>query len=286
MPKLRKRPVTKDDIAEYLRTEDSFALELRTLAVLKGNGYEASHGGIYTDPISDKNREYDIRASITYKQFYIQLAVECKSLRPNFPLLVSCVQRREDEAYHDLVVSQHKPACVDPYQASTIRMNRVHSLYTVGGYVGKSAVQIGLPADNNAEGFVTSDAEFFDKWTQAVSSAYDLFVNATRQSETIRITAVLPILVIPDGTMWQVLYASDGREVGPPTEASESNLFMGKTYALQSAIGKVKFTISHLHIFEFSRFQHFVNQLRNENEITDALFPTERINDFLGTNFR
>jgi len=277
--KLRPDPITKEEISKYLESQDDFALELRTLAILKGNDYEASHGGTYSDPRTNTDRQYDIRASIKSDRCHVKLAVECKCLQENFPLLVSCVHRNSKEAFHDLIVSwQAGKAGKRPYptyQQDKLRVTGNQSFYRVNEYVGKSTTQIGISASKDRE-FVSGDGEVYGKWSQAIASSFDLIVDAGKLDNEVRITAILPILVVPDGTLWQVLYGENGVQVGQPNPASESCIYIDKTYTFE----KYSFTISHLNIFTFGKFQWFVNQLKWASQSSNSLFPTDSINMF------
>src|SRR5687768_12307782 len=113
MSKLRATPITADELLAFVETSSDFAFELSILPLLAQHGFTFEHGGTYTDPHTDKPRQYDIRAAhvstplgprtLTYA---IRLAVECKNLQPNNPLLVSCVPRKEREAWEQLILAK------------------------------------------------------------------------------------------------------------------------------------------------------------------------------------
>ena len=85
MAKLLPDPITANDMSEYLKTSD-FQLELDVFHSL-ARYIQPSHGGTYTDPVTKKDRQYDIRAEFVHRNCYLKLAIECKNLKPNFPLL-------------------------------------------------------------------------------------------------------------------------------------------------------------------------------------------------------
>src|SRR6266487_5476091 len=105
MEKFDQTPIAVMDIKKYLDTRDDFAFELRAFHACKARGFNPFHGGTYKDPITEKSRQYDIRADIQRGNRRVQLAVECKSLRPFHPLVVSCTPRAPGESYHEVVVS-------------------------------------------------------------------------------------------------------------------------------------------------------------------------------------
>jgi hypothetical protein len=59
------RALTAGDIAEYLETADDFAFEREVHHVAHGLRFEAEHAALYSDPVTDKQRQFDVRASYT-----------------------------------------------------------------------------------------------------------------------------------------------------------------------------------------------------------------------------
>src|SRR5688500_17693805 len=114
--KLRQDPVTKADFQEFLQSESDFAFELSAIPLLQRYGWKVEHGGTYSDPVTGVNRQFDLRASYIQKPHNLteqrpwfsistHLAIECKNLKANFPLLISSVKRTASEAYLSLVLS-------------------------------------------------------------------------------------------------------------------------------------------------------------------------------------
>src|SRR5437867_2805954 len=100
------QPIEVADLSEYLKTDDDFAFELEILrSCLKGGGFNVEHGGAYRDPVTGKDRQFDIRLSISKERCVVRLAIECKNLKSNFPLMVSRVPRRAQENFHDVMIS-------------------------------------------------------------------------------------------------------------------------------------------------------------------------------------
>jgi len=99
--------ITEADIQKYLDDRDDFDLELFAFRTLKANGWFAELGGTYVDPVLGKPRQYDVRARIRFSQGIereLYLAVECKSLTKENPLVVSCVPRPIRESLHDVII--------------------------------------------------------------------------------------------------------------------------------------------------------------------------------------
>jgi hypothetical protein len=110
------------------------------------------------DPVTGKIRQYDIRAMRTLPTHSLALAVECKNIRPNAPLLLSTVPRTASESYNDLVV-------VDPnriYQIRRVEHVTVHSVYRNGEQVAKRTDQVGRELSGDLQ---SNDETTFEKLT-------------------------------------------------------------------------------------------------------------------------
>lgn len=153
--KLTNNIIQKSDIEDYLNNYSDFSFEIKVLQKLCSLGFSCEHSGTYEDPITKKTREFDIRAqkksdlkdNIT---FNFRLAVECKNLRENFPLLVHCLPRTAAEAYQH-VINSHRSQTIMPYYRYGLRvlLDKDDSVYKVGSPVGKSCDQIGKKAQSN-----------------------------------------------------------------------------------------------------------------------------------------
>lgn len=283
MAKIRDAAITAPDIKEYLGTQDDFDLELFVYRTAKQLGLVASHGGTYEDPVTKKHRQYDVRASAERNQQRIDLAVECKALRPSFPLVVSCVPRAGDECFHHLILSRtRRPepgevySAIELAQPATLAIQGRYSVYHQGDSVGKSTTQIGR---NDKGDFVAGDGDVFDKWSQALASADDLIAQASdaheRHSTPMFLTAVIPVLVVSDGTLWIADYSDVGELQRDPWQVNELTLFVGRAYS--SAFGD-PFVLSHLHICTRTGISQFLSALVNHRaDVWDRLFPKRGI---------
>jgi hypothetical protein len=175
----KDKVIGRADLIEFLDNSSDFAFEIRTLQLLHEAGFHVDHGGSYDDPATHKPREFDFRCSKVDANIFLCLAVECKNLRANFPLLISCLPRRAEESFHEVVYSHnydvYNPAfrglkAIRP-KARAMRVTGQKSLYQAGESVGKSCAQIGRSSLN---GIVSNDTEVYDKWAQALSSTDDL----------------------------------------------------------------------------------------------------------------
>ncbi len=256
MAKLRSDPITAGDLERYLGTDDDFAFELRCLHSLSERSITLEHGGTYSDPVTGKTRQFDIRANIAVDSLRVSLAIECKNLSLSYPLLVSRVPRLASEGFHHLLLQKEEPSSggsfeirIPRMQASeSIAVESPNSVYKAGSSVGKSVTRVGIAAAAPNE-FVADDAEVFDRWSQAVASAYGLIsaANSYFWDDDADLCAywIVPVLVVPKGTLWVADYDGKGSLQGTPKRADEVEIYLdhsswqkGQTFS---------YTISHLH---------------------------------------
>jgi hypothetical protein len=276
MTKRASPTIEASDLAEYLASQDDFALELFVYSRLMRAGFDASHGGTYQDRVTQRYRQYDIRAGCRRGDRAVQLAVECKALRPSFPLLVSRVPRTSAEAAHEIVVSrfseQLRPGIgIDWVPAATMRVASDRGLYPFESLVGRSLTQVGRNRDGDLS---ASDAESFEKWSQALSSASDLVQQACMAAERSAgkefATFVLPVLVVSDGTLWVADYASAGELVGAPRQEDHVTFSISRRY---DGPNRFAYEITHLHFLTRSGASAFFDRIGNDPTFWDAAFP-------------
>ncbi len=265
MSKLSPNPITQSDIKKYLSSYSDFSFELRVLKKFVDMGFKCSHGGTYEDPVTGKSREYDIRALIQTGFIRVHLSIECKNLRENFPLVVHCLERKDNESYNELIHTFQPKAPtqqVGPISlplpstfmeiSQSIRIQQF-SLYPEKQFVAKSADQVGKRQDN---GDITStDGEVFDKISQAINSSRDLISEAHYLDTDIYptyLTLVCPVLVIPDSSLWQVKYSDDGEQIGEPKQINHVSYYIGKEWTVGDKLHSLNYTISHLEIVTYS----------------------------------
>ncbi|TGL36051.1 hypothetical protein [Leptospira perdikensis] len=282
--KLKNEPISESDITEYLDSNNDFKLELETYKVCKEFGLNANHAGTYEDPVTNKPRQYDIRATFQKKSYFIKFSIECKNLKDSFPLIIHRTPSQEKEAYHEIVYSQ-KEEEIDNFRfpsledmANTIRL--FNSLYIEGDFAGKSSSQLGRSIDNE---FQSSDSEVYDKWTQAISSAWDLIDESKEDYRNTKsqfsFTAIIPILVISNNTLWVVDYDSDGNRLNKPYKTDFSSFYLAKDiWTGQYGVG---YSISHLHIFTLEGLRTFFETLTKDNLEFLKFFPSDKIQEEL-----
>lgn len=287
MAKLKPDQITKNDLLEYLNSYSDFSFELAVLKMLRERNIECAHGGHYEDPVTNKSREFDIRATKTIKStqpktasLRARMAIECKNIRENFPILISCIPRQEEESHHQIaLVSEPKNdafiAALDIHQsrARTFSIRGAHSLYKKDDPVGKSTVQVGRVTDNTIS---FNDSELYEKWGQCLSSANDL-INGVywdgRKDKEVYLSAVFPFVVVPNGRLWMVKYDEDGNRICDPTPTDRISCFINKSYRMGTDMAGATMQISHVEIVTFDGMAAFVDRYLN-SEMAE-IFPKE-----------
>jgi len=287
MAKLNIDPIVKDDILEFLDQNSDFAFELKTLKLLNSLEFDCQHCGSYIDDNTKKIREFDIRASKLIHPRTLRLAVECKNLQSNFPLHICCVPREEKESTNNLVISvdpnsysAFKGDPLDGYHDSHFRTFEVEgekSLYPINQPVGKSSEQIGKNAHDKS--IISSDHGIYERWAQALSSADDLLQDAIHSGEKsdrgIDISLILPILVVPDGTLWVTSFDHQGNVISEPSQANRCSYFVDRNYD-PGILTRNEFKISHLEIVTLSGLEKLIDEIIGNNDKLNSSFPLGR----------
>jgi hypothetical protein len=248
MAKLKKEPIIARDLADFVHADSDFGFEMRVLKQLRTDGFTCSHSGTYRDPVTDKIREYDIRAQVNRGDLTLALAVECKNLRPNNPLLLSAVPRTRDEAFHDIVYFHSDPIIAYPEIFHVLEKSRV---YKVGEMVGKKTDQVGRE-ERNGE-LASDDEATFEKLNQAVSSCQYLVQRFVNQRTAPFQRVIIPVLVVPSGLLWQVDYDADGSITTLPRKVARASRFLDHSWSTRTGqiAGDVSYTLSHIEIVTF-----------------------------------
>lgn len=211
-------PITSSEIQDIVQREDDFGHEMRVGGILnsvqapqsafvKARVSRLDHGGTYIDPATSKTRQFDFRCRISKGiegLHNILLAVECKNLNPDLPLVVCGRERTDKEAYH-LVIARDENRHV-----SIAKVEGMSSLYEPRGFVGKSLLRLKIKDKRLCS---DGDSEIYDKWSQALASCRDLaieFANANSTVERKGNAFLMPIVVVPNNSLWAVSYNNNG----------------------------------------------------------------------------
>lgn len=258
-------PFTGEEVQQYIDNYSDFSFEVKTLALLCASGFNCSHSGTYTDPVTGKTREYDIRATKTVGVpnigFYeLQLPVECKNIKPFSPLVVHRLPRRREESTHDLVINTGK-------SRGRLSVPSPFSLYQKGSLTGKSVDQL-RRSDLRIYG---SDSEVFDKVSQSLSSAHEMIQTTAGGHGNFIVSSVIPILVIPTGTLWVVDYDENGNVIKGPETVQQTSYYCGKTWSYPRQLLSA-YSITHLEIVTIDYLPEFVGYLYiDKYELMDLL---------------
>lgn len=279
-----QKEITAADLTEYLNKESDFAFEIRAIKELQKAG-DVLHGGTYMDAITGKPRQFDIRVTISKDRCMIRLAVECKNLKTTFPLLVSCLPRSDDEAFQHIAVSidlnyhtfleadQGETAFLanEPF-VQTFSMASANCMYKTGEPVGKTLAQVSRDTKNV---FTVSDTEIYGKWSQALSSADDLVARCPDDGKLKEcdycFSSVIPVLVVPDGTLWRCAFELDGNRTIEPELTKRVQLFVGKqsSYRQMMVLGS-DYVVSHLEIVTLSGLPDLIADLNTHETLVPA----------------
>jgi len=290
MTKLKTDPIGQSDLIEFLNNHSDFSFEIQVLNALSGVGFNCEHGGTYDDPATGKPRQFDIRATKQFGKRFLRLAVECKNLRPNFPLIISCLPRREEESFHYISLSVNPetnpleqpewPFAMLP-QSKSVRVTSQHGIYKPGEPVGKSCDQVGRDPNGS---ITSSDSDIYDKWAQALSSAHDLTYLACSDGKErtgdVALSLVFAVLVVPNGHLWITEYDSDGKRITDPKTTDHCSYFVNRSYFHQSSFAGDEFNLSHLEFVTLAGLLDFVDALCGDSDRVDKTFPLEEDNIF------
>jgi hypothetical protein len=102
---MSENEIGPDQIIEWLDSQSDFTLEMQVFSHTQSLGFHAEHGGTYEDPVTKRPRQFDVRAIArngTQNKCSIKLAVECKALSSEFPLVIQRSQRSPNESFHEI----------------------------------------------------------------------------------------------------------------------------------------------------------------------------------------
>jgi hypothetical protein len=252
-------PITAKDIATFPDTQDDFDLELFVHRSLTASGFQSEHAGTYSDPVTGRPRQFDVRARRFFPRtrWQILLAVQCEKLSTDFPLWVSRVPRPIQESYHEVIRSWERRETGEDF-VEPLRWERGPELYPENGLVGKKIAQVRDAAA--AEGI--GDDGSYGEWSEALMSAADLvregILAHRRHAVSEYFTLVLPVLVVSDDSLWVVDYTESGRRARSALPVEEAEVYVGREYEL---LAGRRYQVSHLHLFTRSGFASFLSTL-------------------------
>lgn len=263
MSRKNTSPLSQQDLLDFLRKDSDFGFEMATLNVLRLVGLDAEHAAVYVDPVTNRIRSYDMRARWTAEGRSLRFAVECKNLRSHAPLLIHATPRLESEAYHTVVVRKRTNGGL--FQTTY----RNEGVYHPAEVVGRQTDQ---PTRENSGEFKSSDGATYEKWLQAVNGCFDLVRElATTPLRDAQACAVVPVLVVPEGTLWQVDYDMHGSVTKAVREVERATLILRHCWGVPTQFGQLTYDISHLEIITLPALhQRLKNLMEAGGLLTDA----------------
>jgi hypothetical protein len=266
MARLLDNPIGQSDISDYLSVHSDFSFELQVLKLLRSRSISCGHGGHYTDPVTNKSREFDIRARTSIENVTARLAIECKNIRANFPIVVSRLPRSKEDSFNEVCQLEDKKPAAGSWGLTSASIslqgraqcikNKEKSIYPIGEPVGKSLTQVGRASDNS---ITSGDSEVYEKWGQALASLTDLVEAMSSDGKGKSkpyFSVCVPAIVVPNDRLWAVDYDNDGTLVGIPQPVNHCSFFIGKSYSV--GFNEPSYVVSHLEIFTLAGFDDFI----------------------------
>ena len=282
--------ITSKDIEEVIATEDDFGHEMRVGRLLRGYfGSQTLQGGTYIDPVSGKARQFDFRWRHQLAEHGLNLAIECKNVNPDSPVIISGRNRSESEAFHELVESRKGGhfrtnkgnIFLDVLAARVIRrITGNASVYFPEAFEGKSLLQLKKKDGKYSR---TRDTEIYEKWSQALASAVDL-VDAAGRNATVAtnqhvFTFILPVVVLPDESLWKVEYDVNGKIIQGPQRCNEVEFFVAHKASPPAELGDSAepYVFSHLHFATLTGFAGLLVRITSDEEWLRCAFDDQVI---------
>jgi hypothetical protein len=249
-----------------ITSRDDFAFEIRVRALLtKYGASNVRHGWSYLDPVEEKPRQFDLRGDLCHFRGVrsIQLAIECKNLDPNAPLVISGTARAHDEAYHHYISSGSLQPSV------FVAGPGVRAVYHQYEFVGRNIVRLSQKGDELERSKREDEADIYKRWSQALASAVDPAKSAATNGSLK--TAVIPIVVVPDGTLWQVFYDEKGDLQGEPMRTDSTTFFVG--HEIELIPRNLWMKLSHVQFFTVAGLDKFLASLTTTTADWNEWFP-------------
>ena len=184
----------------------------------------------------------------------------------------------KDEAFHEILFSaeaeEGSAGAMLGRSSEEIRLGWQDSYYEKGSPVGKHTIQIGRSQQKE---IVASDTETFEKWSQAIASAYDLIGDASSAYEESRegymFGLVIPVLVVRAKTLWVADYDAKGNLAAPPRQIDSVEVYIAKNHSDVA----VSYTISHLHVVTVAGLEAFLDAFAESGAGWPAWFPRKAV---------
>ena len=99
---------------------------------------------------------------------------------------------------------------------------------------------------------VSNDEATFEKLNQAINSCQDLVRTFSEKVSPPLRRAVVPVLVVPTGLLWQVDYDPDGAITMLPRQLEKATFFLDSAWTVMSVYGdRIVYRLSHIEVVTF-----------------------------------
>ncbi|HVW21684.1 MAG TPA: hypothetical protein VHC86_10760 [Opitutaceae bacterium] len=277
--------ITPAELKQAIEREDDFGHEMRIRKLLGRIPYlRYEHGGAYSDPFEEKPREYDFRCFVRGKQAdrRLSLAIEGKNLDPDAPLIISGTSRVARESFHEWIASGYSGRM--PYSVVKKR-DKVDRLYPAGQFVGKSILRLKPNPEKKGEKLIRArndERDLSTQWKQALTSAHDLCTKAALALQEVPVghsqpilTMVLPILAVPDGSLWRMSYTEDGIGGGAPETVDSIQYFVGWRVDGRTDWNTYSVHLTHLHFVTMTGLANLLGSMHATSDIWEDWFSQE-----------
>lgn len=258
--------ISTEDIKNVVLGEDDFGHEMRVGSILtnvkrppvhyaQARFMSPRHGGTYTDQVTGKTRQFDYRCQISSgyaRTRSIFLAAECKNLNPDLPLVVCGRPRTEEESYHVFI------AIGEDGKPQLRKVDGASSFYRPHSFVGKSLLRLKM---KDKKICADGDSEIYDRWAQALASSYGLAFGAVYNKPPPQSCAfVMPLVVVPNNSLWAVSYKNDGSLDGDPVQVDQCEFYVDQ----KLGIG-LPFVLTHIHFVTLNGLSEMLSDFANAN---------------------
>jgi hypothetical protein len=153
-------------------------------------------------------------------------------------------------------------------------------MYRQGEFTGKSIVKFKPLKNGKAEiiGHTTEqDTEVYNRWSQALSSSYELCQTATEYAREFRkphfFSATIPVVVVSDETLWTLNYDDDGVVRADPCRTDHCPFFVDRRLMVTGWNADQRFSLSHIHFCTLSGFKSWMTSVQDGDDIWSQWFP-------------
>jgi hypothetical protein len=110
--------------------------------------------------------------------------------------------------------------------------------------VAKKTEQVG----RDASGILFSNDEAtFEKLNQAINSCRDLVREYALRVNPPLVRAIVPLLIVLTGLLWQVDYDADGKLATAPRAVTSASFFLNHAWSVEAGLaGTIRYRLSHI----------------------------------------